>query len=181
MGEPARWAVVESDNQQGTDRVFNRYATLAIFLLLAVLAAFASAGFEAGSWYYQDLQKPGWMPPAWLIAVAWALAYLFAAAAAWHAWMTEHYDRVKASIAWGALLGLNVAWSYLYFAAHRPGWAWLLLSMALALTVYCSVAFRRISTSAGALMLPYLLWIAFGWVMNLATWTLSGGPLARFI
>lgn len=161
--------------------MINRYATLAVFLLLAVLAAFASAGFEAGSWYYVDLQKPAWTPPNGLIAAGWALAYLFAAAAAWQAWMTGHYDRIKASIVWVALLGLNVAWSFLYFAAHRPGWSWMLLSLALALTVYCAIAFRRISASAGALMLPYLLWIAFNWALNLATWTLSGGPLARFI
>lgn len=158
-----------------------RYATLAIFLLLTVLAAFASAGFEAGSWYYQDLHKPGWTPPNWMMAIAWAVAYLFAAGAAWQAWLSEHYDRVKAIVAWLVLIAMNVAWSYLYFGAHRPGWSWMLISLTLVLAVYCAATFKRLSGSAGALMLPYLLWILFNWALNLATWTLSGGPLQRFL
>lgn len=159
--------------------MINRYASLAIFLLLTVLAAFAAAGFEAGSWYYVDLHKPEWAPAHWLLAVAWAVAYLFAAGAAWQAWLSEHYDRIKAIVAWLVLIGMNVAWSFLYFGLHRPGWAWLLMCLALALAVYCMATFRRISNAAGALMLPYVLWIAFNWALNLASWTLSGGPLSR--
>jgi tryptophan-rich sensory protein len=161
--------------------VINRYGSLTIFLLIAVLAAFASAAFEAGSWYHQALQKPSWTPPAWLLAVAWALAYLFAVGAAWQAWLTEHVDRVKAVAVWVVLLGLNVAWSYVYFAAHRPGKSSLLLGVALVLTVYCVSVLRRFNPAAAMLMLPYLLWIAFNWLLNLATWTLSGGILSRFL
>ena len=161
--------------------VIARYGSLAIFLLLVVLAAAAGASFEAGEWYYRALGKPAWTPPPWLFAAAWAAAYLFAALAAWTVWLTGHYDRHKSLAWWLALLVSNVAWSFVFFGLHRPGYAWLASSLALALALYCTIAFRRQSMQAAGLMLPCLLWAAFLWAFNLAAWTLNGGPLARLL
>jgi len=35
------------------------------------------------------------------------------------------------------------------------------------------LAFRRVSTTAGALMVPYLLWVSFASVLNYALWRLN--------
>lgn len=156
-----------------------RYSSLAVFLLLVVLAAVAGASFEAGEWYFHALQKPSWAPPPWLFGPAWAIVYLFAALAAWQVWVTEHYDRFKTLSWWLALLVLNVAWSFLYFGLHRPGWAWLALCMTAVAAILCVRSFSRLSTQAAGLMIPYLLWILFCWALNLATWTLSGGILGK--
>lgn len=156
-----------------------RYSSLAVLLLLVILAAAGGAVFEAGEWYYHALTKPSWSPPPWLIAVAWAVAYLFAALAAWNVWLTGHYDRLKALAMWLALLVLNVTWSFAYFGLHRPGWSWLTLGVTVIVAVLCIRAFRPLSRQAAGLMIPYLLWIAFLWLLNLSTWTLSGGILSR--
>ena len=161
--------------------MITRYGSLAVFLALAVLAAAAGSGFEAGTWYYAQLAKPGWAPPAWMIAAAWAVAGLFAAAAAWQVWLTEGYDRIKVLAPWIVLLLLNVLWSFLHFGLHRPGWAWLAATLAVVLTVLCMRGFKRLSDQAAGLMAPYLLWIAFTWLLNFATWTLNGGVFARLI
>ncbi len=158
-----------------------RYGSMAVFLLLAVLAAAAGATFEAGEWYYQKLFKPGWSAPAWLTALGWSVAYACAALAAWSAWQSEHYDRLKAAAWWLALIALNVLWSFLYFGINRPGWAWIALGLAGVLAITCLLRFRRLSPAAGALMLPYLLWIAYLWLLNLATWTLNGGLFSRVL
>ena len=155
-----------------------RYSALFVFLLLVTLAAVAGASFEAGEWYFRDLNQPAWAVPAWLYGPAWALAWVFAALAAWNAWLTGHYDRYKALPWWLALLLANLAWSFLYFGMHRPGWAWLALCLSLAATVLCMRAFSRISSEAAKLMIPCLAWVAYLWLLNLATWSLNGGPLA---
>ena len=160
--------------------MITRYGSLAVFLLLTVLTAAAAAGFEAGTWYYTKMTKPGWAPPAWMLAAAWAAASLFAAAAAWRVWLTEHFDRIKALGWWVALLLMNVLWSFLYFGLHRPGWAWIAATLAVVLTVLCMRGFKRLSDQATGLMIPYLLWIAFTWLLNFTTWTLNGGLFARF-
>jgi tryptophan-rich sensory protein len=154
---------------------------LATLLLLTVLTAAAGAIFEAGDWYYIDMTRPSWTPPTWLFAAAWAVAYLFAALAAWNAWLTEHFDRLKAMTWWLVLMVLNVAWSFLFFGIHRPGWAWLAAGLAVVLTLYCLIVFKRLSGQAAGLLLPYLLWMLFIWAFNLAAWTLNGGPLSRLL
>ena len=161
--------------------MLTRYGSMVVFLLLAVLAAAAGATFEAGEWYYRDLGKPDWNAPAWLTALGWAVAYACAAMAAWSAWQSEHYDRLKATAWWLALLALNVVWSFLYFGMHRPGWAWVALGLAVILAIVCLLKFSRLSSQAAGLMVPYLLWIAYLWMLNLATWTLSGGLFSRLL
>lgn len=157
-----------------------RYSSLAVYLLLVVLAVAAGASFEAGEWYFREVGKPSWSPPPWFFGPAWAIAYLFAALAAWQAWLTEHYDRLKALTWWLAMLVLNVAWSFLFFGMHRTGWAWPVLGLALLAAVLCTLAFRRLSGQAAGLMVPCLIWMIFCWALNLAVWALNGGFLGRF-
>lgn len=159
----------------------SRYGSLAVFLLLAVLAAAAGASFEAGEWYFVKAVKPSWAPPVWLIAPAWAIAYVCAALAAWKVWMSEHYDRLGAMAWWLTLLALNVFWSFLFFGLHRPGWAWPVLVLAIVLAIVCTLKFKQLSGAAAGLMMPYLAWIAFLCALNLAIWTVNGGILARVL
>lgn len=158
-----------------------RYRALTVFLLLVVMTIAASTSFEAGEWYFSDAVKPAWSPPPWFFGPAWAIAYLFAALAAWQVWLTEHYDRLKALSWWLIMLVLNVAWSFLFFGMHRVGWTWLVQGLALAAAILCIFAFRRLSRPAAALMVPCLLWMVFCWVLNLAIWTINGGFLHKFL
>ena len=140
--------------------MLNRYASLAAFLALAVLAAAAGAIYEAGEWYHRALSKPAWTPPAWL---------------------SEHPARARALAWWIAMLAMNITFSWLYLSLHRPGWAWLVAGLGLAMAVTCTLSFRRFSGHAAGLMTPVLLWLAFLWAHTLAAWTLSGGILSRFM
>ncbi len=157
-----------------------RYGSMAVFLLLVVLAAAIGGSFEAGEWYY-SMNKPWWTPPAWFIAGTWVIVYLTMALAAWQVWLTGHYSRLGALTWWMIQLVLNVAWSWLFFGLHRLGWAWLELSLLLAIVVLCIRAFRLLSKSSAYLMVPYLIWLIFSWVLNLVTWTLNGGIFSKVL
>ena len=161
--------------------MLNRYGSLAAFMALAVLATAAGALYEAGEWYYRALSKPGWTPPAWLHAAAWAVAYVAAALGAWQAWLSEHPARTRALGWWLGMLALNITFSWLYLSLHRPGWAWLAAGLGLAAAVVCTASFRKFSGQAAGLMTPILLWLAFLWAHTLVAWTLSGGILLRLM
>ena len=71
-------------------------------------------------------------------------------------------------------LALNLAWSWIFFAAHL-----LLAALAemavLGLVVLATlIVFWRRDRLAGALLLPYLAWLGFAFALNLAIWRLNG-------
>ena len=160
--------------------MITRHASMAVFLALVILAAAIGGSFEAGEWYY-SMNRPSWTPPPWVFAPVQAVLYLLMALAAWQVWLTGHYSRLGALIWWVIQLSLTVAWSWLFFDLHRLGWAWLELSLLIAVVVLCIRAFRLISKSAAYLMMPYLAWLIFSWVLNLATWSLNGGPFSSVL
>ncbi len=141
-------------------------------LLVALLGGAAT---DIGPWYY-SLHKPSWQPPDWLFAPAWTLIYALTALAGVLAWThfpdRDRRQRILALFALNALL--NVTWSELFFRFKRPDWAlaelvpfWLSI---LALTLLLS----QVSRLAGWALLPYLAWVMFAGILNLAIVRLNG-------
>jgi len=159
----------------------HRYLSLALFLLMVIAASLAGSVTNAGEWYYVTMQRPAIAPPGWLYAVVFALVYVFMALAAWKVWLTQHYSRLGALAWWVLLLVLNVSWSALFFGLHRPGWALPVICLAAGFAIFCVRVFRPVSRKAAWLMTPYLAWVIFLGVFNLAAWTVNGGILKRFI
>ena len=127
------------------------------------------AATTIGPWYY-GLHKPSWQPPDWLFAPVWTAIYGLAALAGVLAWNRiadrERRQRLMALFALNALL--NVLWSELFFGLHRPDWAlaevvpfWLSI-LALVLVLF------PVSRVAGWAMAPYLAWVLFAGILNLA-------------
>jgi tryptophan-rich sensory protein len=153
-------------------------------LLKPVLAAAASAFGVAllgglmtdiGPWY-RGLVQPPWKPPDWLFGPAWTVIFALAAAAGVYAWRRAPGRKSRE---W--MLGLfaangflNIFWSLLYFRLERPDWAlrevmFLWLSVLLLIIVLA-----RYSRPSGWLLAPYLLWVSFAALLNLATVRLNG-------
>ena len=153
-----------------------RYAWMAVFLLIVVVAAAIAGSFEVGEWYF-TMVKPGWTPPPWVFGPVWSLLYVLMALAMWQVWISAHYTRVGALAWWLLQLVFNVAWSWLFFGLNRSGWALAEMLLLIGLVVLCMKAFSASSRLAAAFMLPYLLWLLFAWVLNFSIWMLNGGGL----
>jgi len=153
-----------------------RYATLAGFLVLVVIAAAISGSFAAGEWYFL-LHKPQWTIPAWAFGPAWALAYVLMAVAMWTVWISGHYKRTGALTWWLLQLGLIIAWSWLFFGMNRSGWSMALMLLLIGFVVLCIKLFATASRLAALLLVPCLLWLVYLWALNIAIWLLNGGGL----
>lgn len=140
-----------------------------------LVAALGGAATEIGPWYY-GLHKPAWQPPDWLFAPVWTLIYGLTALAGVIAWNRigdrERRLRTMALFALNALL--NVLWSELFFRAKRPDWAlaevvpfWLSILVLLVVLV-------PVSRYAVWALVPYLIWVMFAGVLNLAIVRLNG-------
>lgn len=124
---------------------------------------------ELGPWY-RALRQPDWKPSDLWFGPAWTLIYALAATAAVKAWFgcAARRQRLQLVAAYVLNGALNVLWSWLFFRARRPDWALLEVGL-LALSIVLLIALAaRASASAAWLLLPYLLWVSFAALLNLA-------------
>ena len=154
----------------------HKLVSLGVFLLVAVAAAMAGGMFIGGEWY-QQMQQPAWNPPPLLLALLWGVYYVLLAVSAWLVWRAMRGLAAGALALWGLLLLMGIAWSWLYFGLHRPGWALGAMSLWLAVGVMVLRAFRPARPETLRLMLPAVAWLAFSWLLNLAQWFKNGGGL----
>ena len=141
--------------------------------LLAVGTAAVVGGLAAGRaapGYYETLDRPSWSPPAGVFGPVWSVLYVSMATAAWLV-AREGLERDDVRLAlglFGAQLVLNAAWTPLFFGAQRPGLAAADIVALLVVLAATVAAFWRVRPAAGALMVPYLAWVAFATALNLA-------------
>jgi translocator protein len=145
---------------------------LLLWLVVAFVPAAVGAFFPAPD-YYAELRKPAWAPPTWLFGPVWTALYATIGVAAWLVARRGGAGTGRALGLWGVQLVLNAAWTPIFFGLRAPGIALAEISvmwLAIAATV---VAFWMRRTAAGALMLPYLAWVAFAALLNFEIWRLN--------
>ena len=125
--------------------------------------------------WYATLQKPFFNPPNWLFAPAWVTLYLLMGIAAFLIWRQGLGQKgVRAAlIIFLVQLVLNALWSVVFFGLQSPLYGVvviLALWVAILLTI---LSFFRLSTAAGVLLLPYILWVSFAAVLNVAILVLN--------
>lgn len=138
-----------------------------VTLVAALGGALTARGL--GPWY-EALPKPAWNPPAWVFGPVWTVLYALQAVAAWLVLRAGWRERgVRIAIALHALqLALQVAWSGTFFALHAPAAAVVVIVAIVATLALTTVAFRRVRSIAGLLVLPTLLWVLFATALNVA-------------
>lgn len=146
---------------------------LVLWIGVAFVAGWVGSRFPPGEWY-AALQKPAWTPPNSLFGPVWSVLYLLMGIAAWRVWLRGGFAGAPLALGLFLLqLVLNALWSYLFFGLQRPDLAFvdiLLLDLVVLATI---LAFWRVETAAGALLLPYLGWILFASALNAALWRMN--------
>ncbi len=138
------------------------------FLGLCAFAALSGALFRAGAWY-DALRKPSWQPPKWLFAPAWSILYLTIAFSGWLVWRKAGLSAARFPLAaWGFSLGINALWSPLFFGLRNPLLGMIDITALWLSIVAVIVLFHPVSPAASLLLLPYLFWVTFAGMLNLA-------------
>lgn len=154
----------------------NTFVLVGFFLVTFAAAAIGGLSTSSGvrDWY-PTLAKPTWTPPAWLFGPAWTLLYICIAIAGFLAWRRAGFAGAKWTLALFAVqLILNATWSWIFFGLHQPGWAFGEIVLLWASILATTAALFTISTWAGVLFVPYLLWVTFAAGLNFAIWRLNG-------
>ena len=102
----------------------NRIALLAFILLTVGGGLLIGVATAPGDWY-AGLQKPPFNPPNWVFGPVWTVLYILIAIAGWRIWRRDPHG--AAMKFWIAQLALNFIWSPLFFSAHLPGAAFVVI------------------------------------------------------
>lgn len=155
---------------------YAQWFVLALFLVSCFVAAALGAwltGQSINDWY-RAIEKPSWTPPDSVFAPVWTFLYLSMAMSGWLVWRRRGFAGAKAAfVGFFLQLVLNVCWSGAFFALKNPPAGLVVLVLLWWVILGTLVAFWRIHRLAGALLIPYLLWLTFAGALNHAVWQLN--------
>jgi tryptophan-rich sensory protein len=157
---------IASRSQIGFSLFRRAVITIPLVLLLGI-ASGRLAGSGYGNSWFAVLSKPAAMPPGETFALAWTLLYILQGLALAIV-LNARGNRLRglAITLFVLQLGLNLAWSPLFFAMHQVMAAvWLLIGIIVA-ALATTVVFGQIRPLAGWLMVPYLAWLCFAAALN---------------
>jgi len=141
---------------------------------------FAVAGVS-GLWtaseipgWYRTLARPVIAPPNWIFGPAWTLLYALMAVAAWQIWRSPaSTERTLGLALFLVQLGLNFAWSLIFFRCHAIGAALAEVVLLWAAIGATTLVFGQVALAAAWLMAPYWAWVTFAAVLNEEFWRLN--------
>lgn len=137
---------------------------IAICLLAGVIGGlFTSTG--PTSWYAQ-LHKPSFNPPNWIFAPVWTTLYILMGVSLYLA-LRNKVER-KGIILFISQLIFNTLWTIIFFGLQNTLLALIEIIILLILILWTIISFHKKSKTAAYLLIPYLLWVTFAALLNLA-------------
>jgi len=148
--------------------------SLAITFLAAGIGSLGMTGDDTWRWYEQ-LNKPFFQPPGWLFGPVWTALYILMAVAVFLVWQKGFEKKaVRAAMSFFAIqLVLNAFWTIVFFGLGSIRGALVEIVVLLAAIVVTIIQFKKVSSLAAILMLPYLVWVSFAVLLNTSIYILN--------
>lgn len=149
-----------------------------VMALALPLAVGALSGYLAGDSMeaFTQLNKPSWAPPGWMFGPVWSILFLMMGISSYLVWRKMESDKGENSQAlwlYRVQLIMNFFWSLIFFRMewYLGAFIWLAL---LWIFIWKTIkAFYEISDLAAYLLVPYLLWVTYAGILNLAVFILN--------
>lgn len=148
---------------------------LIIALILPQLAGLIGslATAQAISTWYVSLNQPNFAPPNWLFAPVWILLFILMGIAFYLIWAKtvkkeEKKLQDRAIRLFLIQLVFNTLWSIIFFGQQLLFLAFLEIIMLWILILLTILQFKKLNQLSAYLMIPYLLWVSFAGILNLA-------------
>lgn len=144
---------------------------IAIFILSAELVGTVSALLTGGFGdFYDKFTPPPFLPPSWLFPVVWTILY---AVMGFSAYLINSSDADKTeknkclAIYW-AQLAVNFSWSIVFFRFEELWAGVVVILILLSLIIAMINCFRKVSSLAAFINVPYLIWVLFATYLTIS-------------
>lgn len=125
--------------------------------------------------WYAGLNKPFFTPPNWLFGPAWTTLYVLMGVSAYLVWK-KGWQNSEVKVALSVFivqLFLNGLWSLIFFGWHLTLVAFIEILILWGFILLTIMKFYPLSSAAGLLLVPYLLWVTFASALNFGVWWLN--------
>jgi translocator protein len=153
-----------------------------IKLVISILVSFAAGGvgslftFKAIPTWYAGLRKPPYTPPNWAFGPVWTILYILMGVSVFLVWQNGLTTNgvTPAFILFWVQLSINALWSVIFFGIKSKGGGVITIIILWFLILATIVASFRVSSWAGALLVPYIVWVSIASYLNIGVWVLNG-------
>ncbi len=150
-------------------------------LIICIIACFAAAGFgsiftsKAIPDWYRGLKKPPYTPPNWVFGPVWTVLYILMAVSVFLVWQKglAAPGVTNAFTLFWIQLATNAIWSYVFFARRSVIGGIINIIILWLLILATVITSFPVSTIAGILLLPYILWVSIAMYLNIGIWVLN--------
>ena len=152
-----------------------------IRLVVSILASFAAAGigslftFKAIPTWYAGLKKPPYTPPNWAFGPVWTTLYILMGISVFLVWqkgLATSGVMLAFTLFW-VQLAFNALWSVIFFGRKSKGGGVIVIAILWLLILATMIASFRVSVWAGALLVPYIVWVSIASYLNVGIWILN--------
>ncbi|MDU8910931.1 tryptophan-rich sensory protein TspO [Aestuariicoccus sp. MJ-SS9] len=141
-----------------------------IFLAACFAAGSTGGLFPPGAWY-RELKKPSWTPPDWVFPVTWTTLYICMATAGARVALSD--GNAIAMALWSLQIALNGLWTPVFFGLQNIRLGMIVLALLWLSVAATLVALWMVDWIAGALFVPYLVWVTIAGGLNASVWRLN--------
>ena len=151
-----------------TKQIIFLFSFIALSLLTGYLGS-QLTGVSMSESYLNISDKPIFSPPAWVFAPVWFILYILMGISAYLIWRLRKKDNVKRPLVFFFVqLILNLLWPIIFFGLGQYYWAFAEIILLMIIIVAMIISFSKFSKASSYLLFPYLLWVGFASMLNLA-------------
>ena len=149
--------------------------TVPLIVIVGGLMGIVSNSGVGNDWY-APLTKPSFQPPGWAFGVVWTTLYtMMGIALATILNAPKSAERSRGLTLFAVQLALNFAWSPIFFGGGMIDVALLVMLAMNVLVTATIISLWKVRPLAGALLIPYLLWLCLATALNHETGRLNPG------
>jgi len=152
------------------DRLKNYITSILIPVVSGALVGLLTRGCMAD---FAALHQPPLSPPGWLFPIVWTILYTLMGITLGMIRQSVSREREDALFLFALQLFVNLVWPILFFCWQLRLSAFFVLLLLICLVIAMIARFWRIRPAAGALNLPYLVWLGFAAWLNAAIYWLN--------
>lgn len=154
---------------------------VSIFILGVVGFLFSRYPAQHGGGWYHQLRQPAFAPPYWLPFVMWTLVYILMGCSigmVWHYALKSSNSRAIKISRQGIILFIihlvfNLSFPIILIGFHLPVISLIDIIVLVLFILILIRIFYRINRVASFLLIPYLLWIIYAAMLNVAILVLN--------